>query len=305
MIKRVQIALAVVALALTAGCGGGGGNPLDETSSAGGAGKDTITIGSANFLENVLLGEIYAQGLETAGFTVEKKLNIGSREIIYNQVEKGTLDVVPEYNGALLSFVAPDDTSSTEADVNAALKAKLPTDLIILESSPAQDRNTVVVTKETAAAHNLKTLADLQPVAGTMVFGGAPEDRTRYQGMKGLEEVYKLNFKEFKALDQAGPLTITALQDGDVQAGILYSTTPEIAERGFVALDDPENLFGVQNVTPLVNSTTVNAEAQAVLNSISQKMDTDTLTALNARVQIKHEDPAVVAKSWLSENGLG
>ncbi|GLY33817.1 glycine betaine ABC transporter substrate-binding protein [Kineosporia sp. NBRC 101731] len=137
-----------------------------------------------------------------------------------------------------------------------------------------------------------------------MTFGGAPEDKTRYQGLVGLKKVYGLDFKEFTSLDTAGPLTVNALTKGTVDAAILYSTTPEIEDRGFVALTDPENVFGVQNVIPLVNTSSVPAEAQEVLNSISKALDTDTLTALNAKVQIDQDPADEVAKEWLQEKGL-
>jgi osmoprotectant transport system substrate-binding protein len=282
-------------------CSSGGGNPLESQSSSA---PGTITVGSANFLENVLLGQMYAIALTKGGYKVDTKLNIGSREVIYDQVEKGALSVLPEYNGALLAYVDPKDTSSTLDQVTAALHSKLPKTLALLTASPAEDKDTVVVRKETADKDKLSSIADLAPVAPSMNFGAAPEDRTREQGLVGLEKEYGIKFKSFKALDTAGPLTITALANGDVDAALLYSTTPEIDSRGFVALTDPKNVFGVQNVVPLINSAAVDQKARDILNKISAALDTTTLTQLNKRVQVDNEDPEVVAQDWLKSKGL-
>lgn len=164
-------------IGLTA-CGGssdpltsGNGSELDD------AGNGTIVVGSANLLENELLAEMYAQALTSAGFDVKTNLNIGSREILFAAMEDGSINVLPEYNGALLSHLDVDDASTTTETVNAALTKLLPAEMAILEPSPAEDKNTVTVTQETAAKNNLKSLADLEPIAPTMNFGGAPEDR--------------------------------------------------------------------------------------------------------------------------------
>jgi osmoprotectant transport system substrate-binding protein len=302
--KRALTGLvAAVVVGSLVACSSGGENPL-ASSSAAPSSPGTITVGSANFLENVLLGQMYAIALTKAGYKVDTKLNIGSREVIYDQIEKGALSVLPEYNGALLAYVDPKDTASTLDAVNAALEAKLPKSLTLLTPSPAEDKDTVVVRKETADQDKLVSIADLAPFAPQMTFGAAPEDRTRQQGLVGLESEYGIKFKSFKALDTAGPLTITALANGDVEAALLYSTTPEIESRGFVALTDPKNVFGVQNVVPLVNSAAVDDKARDILNKISAALDTTTLTQLNKRVQIDNEDPEAVAQDWLSSKGL-
>lgn len=290
-------------LSLTACAGGGGKAFSDEAAGASNTG-DAIVVGSANFSENVVLGHMYASALKAGGFNVDTKLNIGSREIIFREMEKGSIDVLPEYNGALLAYLDAKDKSTTTETVNTAIKKHLPSNLGILESSGAQNNNVVVVSGDTAAKYSLTALPDLAPVAGDMVFGAAPEDKSRFQGLVGLKEAYGLNFKEFKSLDQAGPLTITALKGGDIDAAILYSTTPEIEKDGFVALDDPKSIFGVQNVTPLINTEKVPAKAQGILNEISKKLDTAQLTSLNAKVLMDRMDPDAVADEWLKANGF-
>jgi osmoprotectant transport system substrate-binding protein len=301
--RRLPVVVAVLTTVAGLTACGGGSDPLAAPAATKAAGS-TIVVGSANFAENVLLADIYAQALTAAGFKVETKLNIGSREVLFGAMKDGSIDVLPEYNGALLSYLDVKDTSTAPEAVDAALSKLLPQGLIVLDPSPAEDKDTVAVLQKTAAAHNLKTIADLAPLASTMKFGGAPEDKKRFQGVVGLKQVYGLNFKTFKSLDQAGPLTVNALAKGQVDAAILYSTTPEIKDQGFVALTDPQNVFGSQNIIPFVNSTVVPEKAQAVLNSISKALDTTTLTAMNAEVQIDKKDPSVVAKEWLQSKTL-
>jgi len=295
----VALAGAGTLLAL-AGCGGGKSNPLDGAS--GGAGE--VVVGSANFQENVLLGEIYAQALEAKGIKVKRQFNIGAREIIFGQIKSGTLTILPEYNGALLAYVDKSASATSTADVNAALVAKLPAELELLTSSAAQDKDSVTVTKETAAKYNLKSLPDLAPVAKDLVLGGPPEFKTRVQGVVGLARDYGIMFKEFKSLDTAGPITVAALKKGDVQAANLFTTDPAIPENGFVVLDDPKSLFSSQNVTPLVYKARVNDTIRNALNAVSAKLDTTTLAALDKKVISDKQDVEAVAKEWLTAQQL-
>lgn len=292
---------AALILAL-AGCGGDTDNPADSSDSGGDAGS--VTVGSANFPENVLLGEIYAQALEAKGVKVTKKLNIGSREVIYSQVQSGGLSVLPEYNGALLAFLDKATKATTTEQVNAELKTKLPATLKILESSKAEDKDSVAVTQQVASQYGLKALPDLAPVAKDLVIGGPPEFKTRQQGLLGLTSVYGLNFKQFKSLDTGGPLTVAALKKGDVQAANLFTTDPAIQANDFVVLEDPKNLFGAQNVTPLLNTKAANPTVESALNAVSAKLDTQILADLLKKVSTDKEDPDKVAGDWLTSAGL-
>jgi osmoprotectant transport system substrate-binding protein len=289
-------AAALLALILLPACGGGGGSDS-------GASKEII-VGSANFPENVLLAEIYAQALEAKKFTIERKLNIGAREIIYKQIESGGLAVLPEYNGALLAYLDKTNEATSTADVNAALKSKLPASLELLESSKAEDKDSLNVTKETADKYSLKSIEDLKSSGKDLVLGGPPEFKTRRQGVVGLKDVYGVEFKEFRSLDVAGPVTVAALKKGDIQVANLFTTDPAIAVNKFVILEDPKNLFSSQNVTPLVNKAAVNDEARAALNTVSAKLDTPTLTDLMQKVAVDKQDPDTVAKDWLKSNNL-
>jgi osmoprotectant transport system substrate-binding protein len=308
MIRIVRGAVlgVVVALAVSA-CGGDkkdSGNPLDQKPAAGGA---NVVVGSANFPESQLLGEIYAQALEAKGVKVTRKFNIGSREVYYDQVKSGAITVMPEYNGALLTTsVDKDSTAVTTADVNAALKAKLPASLAILDSSQAEDKDSVTVNSQLAQKYHLKTIADLKPIAGQVTIGAATEFKTRAQGLVGLEKKYGLNFKKFQPFDANAQTTLVKLlKNNSIQAANLFTTDPSISANKFVVLQDPQNVFSAENVTPLIYKSGVNATAQTTLNAISAKLTTEDLLALMTKVVTDKDDANTVAKDWLKQAGLG
>ncbi|WAU83745.1 ABC transporter substrate-binding protein [Streptomyces sp. Qhu-G9] len=296
----------IAALSLTA-CGGSDSddNPLTGGSGDSGGGK-SIVVGSANFPENQLLAEIYAQALEDKGLKVTRKFDIGAREVYYDQVVKGGIGVFPEYNGALLSTaVDKKSTAATTEDINAELKQKLPKSVEILDSATAEDKDSVSVTAETAARYKLKSLADLKPVAKDMTIGAGSEFKTRTQGGVGLKAVYGVEFGKFQPLDAGAQSTLVKLlKDDKVQAANLYTTDPAIVEDKLVVLEDPKNLFSSQNVTPLVYKSAVNAKAKAALNAISAKLTTEDLLQMMKKLVNDKEDSADVAEEWLTKAGL-
>ncbi|MEV0223325.1 ABC transporter substrate-binding protein [Streptomyces sp. NPDC050704] len=293
------------ALALTA-CGGGSDDDNPLTGSSGDSDGKTITVGSANFPENQLLAEIYAQALEDKGLKVTRKFDIGAREVYYDQVVKGGIGVFPEYNGALLSVaVDPKSTATSTEDINTELKAKLPKSVEILDSAAAEDKDSVTVTAEIAAKHNLKTLADLKPVAGDMTVGASSEFKTRNQGMVGLKKIYGVEFGKFQPLDAGAQSTLLKLLKEDtVQAANLYTTDPAIIEDKLVVLEDPKNLFSSQNVTPLVYKSAVNDTAKEALNGVSAKLTTEDLLDMMKKLVNDKEDASAVAEEWLKGAGL-
>lgn len=295
----------IAALSLTA-CGGGSdsdSNPL--TGGDGGDGK-SVVVGSANFPESQLLAEIYAEALEAKGLKVTRKFDIGAREVYYDQVVKGGIQVFPEYNGALLA-VAVDKTStatSTE-DINAELKKKLPSSVTILDSAEAEDKDSVTVTAETAKKYNLKTIADLKPVAGDWTIGAGSEFKTRMQGGVGLKKIYGVEFGKYQPLDAGAQSTLLKLlKSNEVQAANIYTTDPAIVEDKLVVLEDPKNLYSSQNVTPLIYKSAVDDKARAALNAVSAELTTQDLLAMMKKLVNDKEDAATVAKEWLTKAGL-
>ncbi|MGV9279251.1 ABC transporter substrate-binding protein [Streptomyces sp. NPDC003730] len=301
------VALAAAA-ALLAGCSSDSDDTSDNPLAGDKAEAGTVVVGSNNFAESTLLADIYGEALKAKGLKVSYKHNIGSRETTYGLMKNGSVTVLPEYNGSLLAYLDPKAVQKSAEAVNEAAKAKLDKKLTLLESSPAENKDSVTVNAETAEKHGLtaeSTLADLKEAAPDLVIGGSPEFQTRQQGLKGLESVYGLKFKSFKALDAGGPLTQSALTKNTVQAADVFTTDPTIIKEKLVVLKDPENLFGHANVTPLVARDGLSKDGVATLNAVSAKLDTKTLLDLDAKVQLDKKDPLDVAKEWLKSAGLG
>jgi osmoprotectant transport system substrate-binding protein len=279
---------------------------LFSACSTGGGAKPTVKIGSDGFYEAKLMAEIYAQALEAKGITVEKKLNIGSRETYFPGLQDGSIDLIPDYTGVLLQFLNKQATETEPDAVYNALKSALPGTLTVLDKSAAEDKDAVVVTRETATRLNATSLSDLAPHCAQLTFGGPPEFQTRPDGIPGIAETYGCTFKEYRSLDAGGPLTVSALKNGDVQAADLFTTDASIPADDFVVLTDPKNNFAAQNVVPLINKAKADDTVTQVLNGISAKLTTENLTALNAEAASDTKPSAeTVAKNWLTQNGLG
>ncbi|MFC3574675.1 ABC transporter substrate-binding protein [Streptomyces yaanensis] len=301
---------AVVALAasvaLLAGCSSSSdskSDPLANDQASGG----TVVVGSNNFAESILIADIYGEALKAKGVKVTYKPNIGSRETTYGLLKNGSITVLPEYNGALLAYLDKKAAPKTVAATTAAINAKLDSKLTLLDPAPAQDKDSVTVNADTAKKYNLtdkSSIADLKDAAKDLVIGGSPEFQTRQQGLEGLKTVYGLEFKSFKALDAGGPLTLAALKKNAVQAGDIFTTDPNISKEKFVVLQDPKNLFGFENVQPLVYKSGLPKEGVDALNAVSAKLDTAALLDMDTQVQLDNKDPLDVAKAWLKSAGL-
>jgi osmoprotectant transport system substrate-binding protein len=313
-------ALAVVGIATVAACSSSSSStssaPATAASSAssssgsnplgGGAASGSVVVGSANFPENEVLAEVYALALQKAGVKVTTKLNIGAREVYYPQVEKGSITIIPEYNGTLLTVeVDPKSTAKSTAAVDAELAAKLPSSLTVLDPAPAEDSDSITVTQANAAKYKLKSIADLSSVASQFVLGGPPEFKTRTDGVIGLKNIYGLTFKSFDPLDESGPITLAALTGGKVQAADVFTTTPQIVSDKLVSLTDPKNLFAAQNVIPLVYKPALTTTISSTLNKVDAKLTTAALLQLDIKVIVDKQDYTSAAQAWLSSVGLG
>ncbi|MER6072246.1 ABC transporter substrate-binding protein [Streptomyces sp. NPDC001817] len=300
---------AVVALAaataLLAGCSSkdSGGNPLTDSKASG----DTVVVGSNNFPESTLLADIYGEALKAKGIKVSYKPNIGSRETTYGLIKNGSIKLLPEYNGALLAYLDPKAKPTTAEATTTAIEAKLGSQLTLLKPAAAQSKDSVTLNAATAQKYHLtekSTIADLKDVAKDLVIGASPEFQTRQQGLVGLKSVYGLQFKSFKALDAGGALTQAALQKNAVQAADIFTTDPTISKEQFVVLQDPKNLFGFENVQPLVRKGALSQKGADALDAVSAKLDTATLLELDTQVQGQGKDPLDVAQAWLKSAGL-
>ncbi|MFS4091700.1 ABC transporter substrate-binding protein [Streptomyces sp. AF1A] len=299
------VALAA-ATALLAGCSSS--HDKSDPLSGGSASGDSVVVGSNNFPESTLLADIYGEALKAKGIKVTYKPNIGSRETTYGLLKNGTISVLPEYNGALLAYLDPKATPKTTEATTSAIEAKLDSKLTLLDPSAAQDKDSVTVNAATAGKYHLtdtSSVADLKDIAKDLVIGASPEFQTRQQGLVGLKSVYGLQFKSFKALDAGGPLTEAALQKNAVQVADIFTTDPTISKEKFVVLQDPKNLFGFENVQPLVVKSAVSQKGVDALNAVSAKLDTAALLDMDTQVQTEKKDPLDVARAWLKSAGLG
>ncbi|MBK1696196.1 ABC transporter substrate-binding protein [Rhodovibrio salinarum] len=267
---------------------------------------DTLIVGSTNFPEQLILANMYEDILEARGIVeVETRLNLGSREIVFPALRKGEIEALPEYTGALLSYVTSGETHARKPEeVLTQLRERLPEGIVALEPSPAQDKDALVIRAETAEKYNLTTVSDLADVAGELIIGGPPEMKTRNAGLPGLKDVYGIEFQEFRSLDAGGPLTKNALQNGDIDVARMFTTQGAIDENGWVTLEDDKNLIPAQNLVPVIRADATSPEIEAALNELSAALSTKALTKLNAKVSIDKMDPEMVAEEWLKAQGL-
>ena len=304
---KSKLAAAAVALAAILPLSACGGDPTSG-GGTGDASSPAITIGSANFPENQLLAEMYAQALEAKGVKVTRKFNIGARELYLKALKDGSINMIPEYNGAFLAALSPNgevpNGVTTTDQVNAALQKVLPSGLETLTSSPAEDKDTLTVTAATASKYKLAKIDDLKPVASKLVLGAGPEFKTRYQGVVGLKKVYGLTFKSFKSLDPGGPLTKAALKKNQIQVANIFSTDSAIQTDNLKVLDDTKNLFLAQNIVPIIRKSKVNDKVTSAINEVSKALTTEDLTKYLAEVQVDKKDSATVAKQYLSDKGI-
>ena len=302
--KRTMMTMATIAastLALAA-CGSAesvGGNTSTGSSENG---STTLVVGSQDYYSNEIIAEAYAQALEGAGFTVDRQMRIGQREVYMPELEAGSIDVFPEYTGNLLQYLDQNASARTSQEVYDALATALPMGLRALDQSPATDQDSYVVTSTFAAEHSVTSIGDLAG-AGPLVLGGNSELETRPYGPMGLAQIYGVSVDFTPIEDSGGPLTIKALKDGDIQLANIYSSDPALAEGTLTVLEDPDGLFLASHVVPLASSR-VNDDAAAVINRVSAAMDAEDLVEMNRASTVEQKSASQIAHDWLISEGL-
>ncbi|WP_420367404.1 ABC transporter substrate-binding protein [Curtobacterium sp. L1-20] len=306
--RRLAATIAVASAAAIALAGCSSSDPLSSGSGSGGGDSKTIVVGSQAYPSNEIIAELYAQELQHEGFTVKKQLNIGQRKAYWPEVEKGSINVFPEYNGNLLNFLLQEDgkdttTETTTDGINDALKSALPSDVKALTSADASDADTYTVTQATADKYDLKSIADLSKIGGTISIAANPEFATAAYGPKGLKEKYGITGEVNQQNDSGGPLTIKAIQDGDSQVADIYSASASIKTEKLVTLEDPKHLVPANNVTPIV-SKDLDSKAADAIEKVNKLLTTDALIELNRQNSVEQKSAASVAKSFLQDNDL-
>jgi osmoprotectant transport system substrate-binding protein len=307
MLSRVRSSIGQAAVWLTVLCvvaACSNSNPLGAEIQS----PKSIVVGSGDFPESHIIGEIYAQVLQANGFDIGRRMGIGSREAYIPALKDHSIDLVPEYVGNLLLYFAPESTATMLDAVELELYQRLPGDLSILTPSQAADTDTVTVTDGTAHAWHLKTIADLATHSPDVRFGAPSDFAARPIGLPGLQQKYGLDIRpgNFVAInDGGGAVTVRALMEGKVTAANVFSTSPAIPQNHLLVLEDPGHNFIAGNIVPLVNSQKKSDRLKNVLDAVSAKLTTAGVAALNAAVSGNSGiDPDQAARNWVRDNNF-
>jgi len=284
----------LVSATLVAACG--------SSSSSGATSKGTVTVAGFNFPESSVLAELYGQALAHAGYTVNYKLLLGTREVVAPALESGQIDVYPGYAATDLEYydkgagLANGDVTATTANLNNQLSSL---GLEALTPSSAVDQNAFAVTKATQAKYNLTKLSDLAPIGNQLVLGAGPECPTRPYCEPGLTSTYGIHFKDFKALDTDGPLTRAAFANGTIQVGLVFSSDADLNSLGLVVLQDDKHLENADNVVPIIRKQVATSDVASILNKVDAGLTTADLVNMNGQVSLQHMDADAVAQAYL------
>ena len=285
--------------------------PASSTSAAApaqpGKGKPAVTIGTKDFTEEFILGELYKGALEAKGYTVNLKKNIGATEIIDTALTSHKIDAYPEYTGESVATVAKRNEPAKTADEEYQLAKEFyeGRGQTVSEPTPFEDVDAIATTKAFATKNNLTTMEDLKKI-GSFSLGARPEFKARQQGLAGMKKVYGIDNAKFRQL--ALGVQYQALDTGKVDAANIFTTDAQLASGKYTVLKDPKGVFGFQNVSFVIDKNKLAAlggdQFMAVINSVNKLLTTDAITAMNKAVAIDKQDEATVAKQFLTANKL-
>ena len=312
---RLFLLLAVLASLALAACGGdddedsggggGGGEESSQSADQPGKGKPAVTLGTKDFTEEFVLGELYKQALEAKGYKVNLKKNIGATEIIDKSLTSGEIDGYPEYLGVSVAVVARKDIvpKSDEETYELAQTFYEDRGQVLSEQTPFFDVDAIAVTKKFAEENGLKTVADLKKLDSFTV-GARPEFRNRFQGLKGMRSEYGLTNAQFKQL--ALGIQYQALDNGDVDSANVFSTDAQLASGKYIVLEDPKGVFGYQHVAMVMNKDKYEALGGEaffeVIDGVSALLTNDAMISMNKAVALDKQPEAEVARSFLEAN---
>lgn len=310
--RALLAVLALMVSGLLTACGSSSSSPSSSTGSSGasalpGKGKPPITIGTKDFTEEFILGQLYTQALRKKGYTVNLKSNIGATEIVDKALTSKQIDAYPEYTGVSLTVVAKNNRpTKSPAETNRIVKAFYEKrGQVVSDPTPFQDVDAIATTKAFAAKNGLKTVADLTRLK-SFTLGARPEFKNRFNGFKGMQQVYKINNATYRTL--ALGLQYGALDKGSIDAGNVFSTDAQLSSGKYTVLQDPKGVFGFQNVYFVINRQKYDAlggpQFMAVINSVNTLLTPKVMQTLNAAVDLSKKDPAAVAKAFLTANKL-
>jgi glycine betaine/choline ABC-type transport system substrate-binding protein len=318
MLARV-VAPLLVALVL-AGCGGSGTSrdpaPAPREDRAAGKliqrnpanARTRITVSSKNFTEEFILGEIYVQALQAAGYKIRKRLDVGPEKVAYRAIRSGRIDAYPEYTGTALTTFFGRSTSQIPKDeqeaYDEARRDFAAKGLTAYPPTPFTDSNAVGMTQARAQELKVQTISDLKGKAGQLTFSGSPQCATRDDCLLGLEQTYRLRFH--RKLATPLPKRHSVLTRGTADVSIVFSTDGQIAADDLLVLEDDRKLFPPYNVSLIVRDDVAKAagpDLPKVVAKVQQDLSTKVMQELNSRVDLDKEKPATVAREYLEQFG--
>jgi osmoprotectant transport system substrate-binding protein len=311
LIRAIPALLAALALLSLAACGNVGSSGGSGSSAEDESGGPPITVGSKNFTEQYVLGELYAQALEAKGFNVEKKLDLGSAAIADKALQNGQIDMYPEYTGTSLVEIfkqeeQPDTPEATYQKAKQLYTERDPADTML---TPAPFNNTygIFVRKDVAGEYDLKTIADLAEVSPKLAFVLFSEFKNREDGYPNMQKNYPaFDFGDFVIVNSIGSPIYQGVLQGEGDVGVGFTTDSQLASDELVVMEDPKSIWPFYYPAPVVRSDVLeqNPKMEEVLNSVSETLDADTMRQLNAQVDIEQEDPEDVAAEHLEDAGI-
>jgi osmoprotectant transport system substrate-binding protein len=306
---RAATAMLVAALVFVAtACGGGGGGGGGDSSSG-----PSVSVGSKKFTEQIILGELYAQAFEDEGYNVERKLNLGSEQVMDKSLQDGTIDVYPEYTGT--AYVAilkkpPESYPKTEKEtyeqVAEFYKNRKDTPMQMLKPAPFNNNYGIVMLTDEANKLGIDTLEDLAAKSDQLVFSSYSEFQNRSDGYDNVKENYpQLDFKDIKIVNDLG-IRYKALAEGEADVGIGFTTDGQLASPKLKVIKDPKSIWPKYYPAPVVTQEFLdkNKDAEKILNEVSSSLDATKMRELNGAVDLEQEDYADVAQQHLEDEGI-
>lgn len=302
--RRVLIVplLALLTATFIVACTGGSSETSNNASSSG-----SIRVGSKDFTEQFIIGEMYALVLEKAGFQVERKLNLGGTPVAQAGLVNDEIDLYPEYTGTglltVLKLPANSDQQQVFDTVSKAYKEQF--NLVWLDPAPMNNTQALAMTRAKADELGIKTISDMAAQASSLILVGPPEFQAREDGLPGIQKAYgDFQLKEYKAVDPG--LRYKAIVDGEADVAVAFGTDGEISAFDLVLLEDDKQLFPPYQVAPVVRQQAIDANPQLTetLNALAPKLTDDVMQRLNYEVSGNQKEPADVAKTFLTEEGL-